>query len=362
MSQDKFVYPERYEIKEVCENFIKRRHLNQMMQEKGIFGISASTGDLSQIMSNCIFDADTIDNLRKNAVQCSNRNNLSGFLITSSTKGLSVKELYEKARDNSIIKLSKQYKLGMLVKETKNGKDCFKGQLEYEIRRPGRIQFMDRETGSCEFYMFETNNNEWQVEVDGTRSSDGKEVQKLFTQLVDKSITRIHVLDIDCLKDKQTIEFFDEIIKRGLPDEWKFQDVVALTFRRGRDEVEEDIEKEGEEKSKPTALTGIRQAILEGGNLRDNEFVHKFEENGCIFSAMTLEYQNTSTPETIHIRAEFKGSPKIFEVSIVNVFENEGVDAKREQSSLPVKKNLEVRTAFWNNARKIYEGLLLKSL
>ena len=100
MCKDKFVYPERYEIKEVCENFIKRRHLNQILQEKGIFGISASTEDLSQIMSNCIFDADTIDNLRKNAVQCSNRNNLSGFLITSSTKVLSVKEIYEKAREN----------------------------------------------------------------------------------------------------------------------------------------------------------------------------------------------------------------------------------------------------------------------
>lgn len=248
----------------------------------------------------------------------------------------------------------------MLVKETRDGKDYFKGKLDYEIRRPGRIQFMDKETGSCEFYMFETKNNEWQVEVDGTRSSDGKEVQKLFTQLVDKSITRIHVLDIDCLKDKQTIEFFDEIIKRGLPDEWKFQDVVALTFRRGRDEVEENIENEDEEKSKTTPLTGIRQAILEGGNLRDNEFVHKFEENGCIFSAMTLEYQNASTPETIHIRAEFKGSPKIFEVSIVNIFENEGLEAKKEQSSLSVKKNLEVRTAFWNNARIIYNEIVSK--
>ena len=113
---------------------------------------------------------------------------------------------------------------------------------------------------------------------------------------------------------------------------------------------------------KTTPLTGIRQAILEGGNLRDNEFVHKFEENGCIFSAMTLEYQNASTPETIHIRAEFKGSPKIFEVSIVNIFENEGLEAKKEQSSLSVKKNLEVRTAFWNNARIIYNEIVGKTM
>ena len=44
------VYPERYEIKEVCENFIKRRTLNTFMQERGIFAINASTDDVSRIL------------------------------------------------------------------------------------------------------------------------------------------------------------------------------------------------------------------------------------------------------------------------------------------------------------------------
>ena len=362
MSKNEYIYPERYEIKEVCDNFIKRRYLNQMMQELGIFCVNASTTEISQVLSNCIFDAVTIENLRNNASQSSNRNCLSGFQIKTDLADFSIKEIYEKARDDSSINTSKQYSLGILIKENRNGIDYFKGTLNYEIKKPGRIQFMDSEKGTCDFYMYEKNKNEWQVEVDGTRSSDGKEVQKMFNQLIGNKQAQIHVLDIDRLKDKETIEFFDEIIKKGLPHEWIFQDVVALTFRRGRDDEEEDesenVEVSEETNNRSTALSGIRQAILEGGNLRDNQFVQQFEENGCIFTAMTIEYRNSSTPETIHIRAEFKGNPKIFEVSIVNVYENKGPNAIKEPSSLPIKKNLELRTLFWNKSRDIYTKIV----
>ena len=214
---------------------------------------------------------------------------------------------------------------------------------------------MDKEESHCDFHMFEKETGVWQVEVDGTRASDGKEVQRLFSQILQKDRMIIHVLNFDNLRDKQTIQFFDELIKRGLSDEWHFCDVVALTFRRGRDEIEEC---EDEEIVSQPTLTGIRQAILEGGHLRDDDFVKKFEEEGCVFAAMTLAFQNTQTPDTIHIRAEFKGSPKIFEVSIVNSYVAEGTDGKLVVSSLPVKRNLQIRSEFWNNSRAIYNDIL----
>ena len=109
-------------------------------------------------------------------------------------------------------------------------------------------------------------------------------------------------------------------------------------------------------------MSGIRQAILEGGGLREDAFVKQFEESGCIFTAMTFEFCNKTVPEVIHIRAEFKGSPKVFEVSIVDYFETTGTDAKRENASLPLKKNLEIRSAFWNQAHKIYAGIVSEAL
>ena len=350
------VYPERYEIKEVCENFIKRRTLNTFMQERGIFAINASTDDVSRILSNCIFDAVAIEDLRRNAYQCSNKNSLSGFTVTSTLNDFSITNVYEKARDDDKVLCSKGYKLGFLTKEVQaDGKEVFKGRLDYEIRRPGRIQFMDKEESHCEFHMLEKETGEWQVEVDGTRTNDGKEVQRLFSQILNKDRTTIHVLNFDNLRDKQTILFFDEVIKRGLSDEWRFCDVVALTFRKGRDEI---VEEENDEQIPQATLTGIRQAILEGGHLRDDAFVKKFEEDGCVFAAMTLAFQNTTTPEIIHIRAEFKGSPKIFEVSIVSSYVSEGTDGKLTTCPLPVKRNLQIRSEFWNNSRKIYKEIL----
>ena len=73
---------------------------------------------------------------------------------------------------------------------------------------------------------------------------------------------------------------------------------------------------------------------------------------------MTLAFQNTQTPETIHIRAEFKGIPKIFEVSIVNSYVSEGTESKLVSSTLAAKRNLQIRSEFWNNSRTIYNDIL----
>ena len=77
-----------------------------------------------------------------------------------------------------------------------------------------------------------------------------------------------------------------------------------------------------------------------------------------IFAAMTLAFQNTTTPEVIHIRAEFKGNPKIFEVSIVNSYVCEGADGKLITRPLSAKRNLQIRSELWNYSRNIYDEIL----
>ena len=76
-----FNYPEKYEIEEVCRNFVKRRFLNQFMQERGIFAVNASNDDISAILSNCILDSNAIEDIRMNAFQESNKNSLSGLQL-----------------------------------------------------------------------------------------------------------------------------------------------------------------------------------------------------------------------------------------------------------------------------------------
>lgn len=51
-------------------------------------------------------------------------------------------------------------------------------------------------------------------------------------------------------------------------------------------------------------------------------------------------------------------NPKIFEVSIVASYEVVGVNAKREAITLPQKRNIELRSIFWNKARLIFNNLI----
>lgn len=357
---NKTKYPSSFEINEVCTNFIKRRILNGFLQERGIFFFNAGVDDVGGILSNIVMQQSDILELQDNAYQASTKSSLSGFIVKSALPSFSLNDLYEKARDNDRILMSKGYKLGMLSHEKIDSKSIYRGRVDYEIKRPGRIQFIDKEESHSDFCMFENKKGEWQIEVDGTRSSDGREIQKLFSSLINKQDTNISSLNIDFLTDKNTITFFDELIKKGMPPEWLFQDVKSLTFRRARES--EDVEELSNENidsdtKENSPLTGIRQAVLEGRNLREDVFVKQFEESGCIFTAMTFEFHNKLTPEIIHIRAEFKGNPKIFEVSIVNSYEITGIDAKREVAILSQKKNIELRSIFWNNARIIFNEL-----
>ena len=351
-------YPEEFEIKEVCNNFIKRRVLNSFMQERGIFAINARTDELADILSHCVLERNSIEELRENAYQQSIKSSLSGFVMKSSSQSFSLRDLYERARDNDRVLMSKGYKLGNLIAEKREGIFFYRGSLDFEIKKPGRIRFMEGEQSHCEFLMFENKNGEWQVEINCSRSSDGKEVQKLFSQFINKETTSISTLDIDKLTDRQTVIFFDALIDHGMSGDWRFEDVKALTFRRGRDSKNEEENDDNAEDGHSSVLSGIRQAILEGGGLRENAFVKQFEENGCIFTAMTFEFINQVVPETIHIRAEFKGNPKVFEVSIVDYFETIGTEAKREAIPLSPKRDLEIRSAFWNQARNIFVEVL----
>lgn len=351
-------YPVEYEITEVCTNFISRKDLNNFMQTQGIFGQNASAKDLAEIISHCVWEKKSIDELRNKAFRISKKSPLTGFVIKSNKPNFSLYDLYKKCRDNDRLILSKGYKLGSLISIVSDSGQRYKGSLNYSIRRPGRIQLLENEESYCEFVIYEIKEGEWQVEVDGNRSNDGKEVQSLFYQLTDKESTKIESLNISDLTDTQTIDFFDSLWQRGMPNEWNFSDIKALTIRQGRElEQEEEQDEEQEDIKNETLLTGIKQAILEGHNLRNNPFVKDFEKSGSIFTAMTFEFSHTDLPRVIQIRAEFKGNPKIFEVSIVNFFENTGTNATPEATAIDAEDSFRLRSIFWNNARTIFKEI-----
>ena len=80
-----------------------------------------------------------------------------------------------------------------------------------------------------------------------------------------------------------------------------------------------------------------------------------------MFTAMTFEYIHNTLPKTVRIHAEFKGNPKIFEVSLVKYFETVGPEAKMEAVSIPKEENLKLQSLFWNNTRNIFYKVKVES-
>lgn len=351
-------YPTPFELSEVVNSFANREFVNRFSQSRGLFFINSRQDMVAKELSNILFEASDLDELRKIAYSSTTTHSLSGFVVQSTDNEFSLKSLYERMRDFGQTS-SKGYSLNTLTKIERNGTESYKGSLEYIKKRAGRIQFLEEEPSYAEFYISEIGSGEWQVEVDGSRSSDGKEIVSLFSDVVGNSRADFQLLEIDKLNKKDTIIFFDRLAKEGLNTNWRFVDVKQLTFRRRKlIMVDENDENDSEtEELDESQLTGISQAILEGKNLRDNPFVKKSEESGYIFTAMTYEFEHKTKPEIIQIRAEFKGSPKIFEVTITTSERNEGVPPKRAQFLLDTKLNMEIRSELWNKAKVVFNEL-----
>jgi hypothetical protein len=353
------IYPNSYELEEVIANIANRPFIDSFTQSRGIFITHSEKKTLSQELSNLFFDDYDLEEIRKVAYGHSIKHTLTGFLIKSENSEFDLISFYENIRINETSHRKKGVAISQLIKiNSKPGTiEKYKGTIEYERRRVGRIQFLQNEKGSFDFYIHKKDNGIWQVEVDCNKSTDSGEIFNLFDRNINKE-TQIETIDLDSLTTKSTISFFDALAKEGLGKEWRFVDVKKLTFKRGKDtgkdedEIEETVEEEN--------LIGISQAILEGKNLRENSFVKQSEAAGYVFTAMTFEYENKETPYSIQVKAEFKGRPKVFEVGISSYISRSGINEEIYNEILTESEDRYYRTLFWDNAKSIYDNFKSK--
>lgn len=366
---NQFKYPTTYELKEILSRIANRSFLDDFAQIRGLFITHANQELLADELSKLFYDECDLELIRKEAYRENNSHTLSGFIIKSNKRNFNLKTRYEGIRANG------RYGLGIKLNEVTTVSDeepfDFKSSFEYVKAKPGRIEFLQNEINSFDFYFTDLGKGSWQIEVDSNKSTDTKELKSLFLKNLDMDGLTLESMDQDYLNSKATIEFFDKLAKEGLNDkDWGFLDIKHLTVKRGNDDEENDEsndidDNDGEnEESAPNIielskqeLTGITQAILEGKNLREDPFVKDCETRGYRFTAMTYEFEHKKNPNIISIKAEFKGRPKVFEVGIPIVQEKTGFKLIRQLASLSSKENRSVRSMFWNNAKRIYNEM-----
>lgn len=349
----KFKYPSRYELIEVL-NTLQKSFLSEFAQERGLFITHVNHVQLAEELANLYFDNEDLEILRSAAYHKSTSHALSGFVVKSPKKDFDLKNIYQ-----SLFERGEQQKLGQKLSAPRlvdKDKNIYRASFEYRKIKPGRIEFLQDETTSFEFFMEDKGDGVWHVEVDSNRSTDSKELQHLLGTSMQSDV-EIEELEQEYLTAEKSISFFDELVYSGMSEEWKISDIKHLTLKKGSDI--NDNQEETLEEVKEEQLVGISQAVLEGKGLRENSFVKQSVASGYRFNAMTYEFENLKTPDVIIIKAEFKGRPKVFEVSIVSTNENVGVSMARRAAEFTPLQNRLVRSAFWNNARLIYNSVRL---
>lgn len=368
MSNNKTIYPTSGELKDVLFDNVRHTDLLSFLRSRGVYYFNASKEDAAMLSSRLLFDGEALEQLRQSAYRTTQKSLLSGFSLVSDSF-FDLNSIYESIREKEVL-TKDGYHLKSLYKI---GDKKFGGSIMFRKRRPGKNVFLKYEERDIFFRMEEISKKNWQVEIDGENSTDGKVIQQMFTTAVKGKDIKIDEILFDSLSDDDKRNFFDRLVKEGLGKEWKIEDVLRLTLKKPKNQAEEEteeedndtVEAEGKEnrakeevkEATQEQLSGIAQAILEGKNLRENKFVHMAEEGGYVFSSMTYLFERSKDNSHLKIRAEFKGSPKIFEVSLEG-FSQTPSDAEEDVvANLTDEQNYEYRSQFWNAAKKIYNEL-----
>lgn len=191
------------------------------------------------------------------------------------------------------------------------------------------------------------------------KSSDGKTIYTMLEKMIKGRNISISMLRIDYLTRAETIDFFDQLAQEGLGENWEIEDIKRITLKQNAGNTDDSSENEKE--ATPEQLSGITQAILEGKNLRENNFVKQAEESGYAFTSMTYIFFNPKETKKVELRAEFKGNPKMFEVCLETYLEpslDSNGEYEESLSHLSDNDNINIRSTFWNNAKKIYNTLI----
>lgn len=348
-------YPNEYELVQVL-NMLPKTALDELAQTRGIFITKVGIPQLAAELARQFYDNEDLEIIRAKAYQRSNSHALSGFTVNAKNKSFNLKSVYQGIFESGIQqKLEQSLTAPILIDKDK---EIYKASLEYRKLRPGRIEFLQDEKTSFEFQMEPLGDGSWQVEVDSNRSTDIKALQDLFREGISSEYD-IEELEQDLLSDPNSIDFFDQLAKSGMSAEYKFSDIKHLTLKRGATTAEDNDE--GAKELTGEELVGISQAVLEGKNLRENVFVKKSVEGGYRFNAMTYEFEHIKTSHILQLKAEFKGRPKVFEVSITGANEHNGPATTKVSMELSSKDSRILRSIFWNNAKHIYLGVIKPS-
>lgn len=368
-------FPTAYDVEQTLTFYTSSYNsLKQFTQSLGLFAIGRSKRDIADFAINILFEHKDYVTFRKIAQGGEPAISISGFTLRHRLHELpkeiliqdiiGLKNEIDQERDNL---LKKGAPIPRLSTPTQHDDGLISVDFEYQRVIPGRVELMHRVKSKISFTLKKVGPAQWRLLCYPQANQDVKQVESLFKKMGGGTY-ETYTISLESFTPKKRIQFFDTLLQcYAEGKEWKFEQVTQITIQSSGNLDHESILIDEEsleladlvlvddEEVDRKDLISITQAILEGKNLRTNSFVQDCEKQGFYFLSMTLELNNTKTPEVIQVRIRFKLSPKMFEVVLVSMAER---DEMGEQSIIFLeKRQYEILNEFWNASHEIWQEI-----
>lgn len=184
MNKFKITYPDANDLITILIESVRRSDLVRFLSSKGEFFYNASTEDLARKTASMILDYEDLEQIRRFAYRNSNKNILSGFSLKSDS-AFDIADIYSAMRDKGTLKTD-GYELRSISRILTDDKASvqYKGSVTYTSKKAGRMEFIRTEERDVSFVMKQNADSNWQVEIDGGKSSDGKTIHKMLQRIV----------------------------------------------------------------------------------------------------------------------------------------------------------------------------------
>lgn len=342
-------YPyKRHIYKVVSDNYMNSSSCKEFLKERGILVFGHGKNELAALNSEFYFD-------RKDFIE------FKDFIIKKDVKLKSTSRNFKKNKlenvkealfknNNKIIDESLDMKLTNLDMSDDNN---ITFSIDYLEIKPGRIDLLDEIPKSIPVRIVSTPDGNLAFDFSYTSSSEASKIIKALELLSGEDnkfeMTPISLCD---LQFNEKIELFDRFFTYEHED-FIIEEIKGLKIKKNPKISQEEDQKLVTEHD----LKGINSAILEGENLRENQFVKSVLQSNYYFSMAKLRFHSINNKidenkKYFDLCIEFRTNTEYLQLSIEDSGEyekdsNDNIEEIKKEFKSSLKEDL------LNNYKKI---------
>ena len=296
-------YPSKHSVKKVASEHINNEELKSFLKQRGIFSYCTRKEDLANILSSFYFNGNDYLELKKKMDIEQNYKKTGRISFSIQKKQDLIESLIE--LNNTTINDSDNTRIAV----TRDSSDNLKVTLSYDEYKPSLIDLLDINRRNVTIILNEGGDN-CSLDYDINSPSDYKKIKELLANIkVNQEDTEIEFNEItlESLTNNQRVELFERFF-RTIQNPWRLYELNKLKVKRNNSEQSVSTDN----------LQGINSAVLDGTNLKENQFVQSTLEQGFYFSMASMRLNHNDETNFIDLVIEFKSRPIMCEVRINN--------------------------------------------